>query len=478
MAIDRVRLRGKLGNRPAPATSEVTDRTRVVHDVVPLPLANIKANARNARTHSKKQIGQIAESIRAFGFTSPLLVDEQHVLIAGHGRKLAAEQLSLSAVPTIVIEGLTDAEKRALMLADNRITQNAGWDRELLLTELTELPELLTTEGLDISITGFEPAEVDMLTADLEDGAGDLSDEIPDGTMDGPPVSQFGDLWILGGHRLLCGDARDTASIARLMRKEKADVVFLDPPYNVSIRGIVGRGRTKHAEFKMASGEMSSEQFRTFLQEALGAVKAASAPGALHYVCMDWAHVEDLLAAGRTVYDALINIAVWVKSNAGQGSFYRSQHELVCVFRAGKEQHRNNVELGKHGRSRSNVWHYAGVNSFRPNRMQDLRSHPTVKPTGLVADILKDCTGRRDIVLDTFAGSGTTLLAAERVGRVARCIEIEPKYVDVAIRRWEAYTGKDAVHIPSRKTFFEIRRDRLDDEVIDGVRLTRRLVQK
>jgi DNA modification methylase len=283
---------------------------------------------------------------------------------------------------------------------------------------------------------------------------------------------------MLGKHRLLCGDARDAASIARLMRKQQADVVFCDPPYNVSIRGIVGRGKVKHAEFKMASGEMSSEQFRTFLQEALGAVKAASATGALHYVCMDWAHVEDLLTAGRTVYDALINIAVWVKSNAGQGSFYRSQHELVCIFRAGKEQHRNNVELGKHGRSRSNVWHYAGVNSFGRNRMHDLRSHPTVKPTALVADILKDCTRRRDIVLDSFAGSGTTLLAAERVGRVARCIEIDPKYVDVAIRRWEAYTGKDALHVPSRNTFSEMQQDRLDDEVIERIRLTRRSVQQ
>jgi hypothetical protein len=240
------------------------------------------------------------------------------------------------------------------------------------------------------------------------------------------------------------------------MGLDRAQMVFLDPPYNVRVRDIGGRGRVKHKEFAMASGEMSPDAFTAFLIETLSLAAKASVDGAVHFVCMDWRHVGELVTAGRAVYDAMLNLITWIKSNAGQGSFYRSQHELIGVFRVGSGPHLNTVELGRHGRSRSNVWKYAGANTFRAGRMDDLRAHPTVKPVAMVADAIKDCTHRDHIVLDTFCGSGTTLLAAERVGRAARGLEIDPRFVDVAIRRWQAFTGKDAIHVHTGLTFEEV----------------------
>jgi hypothetical protein len=244
------------------------------------------------------------------------------------------------------------------------------------------------------------------------------------------------------------------------MADGRAAMAFLDPPYNVRVRDIVGRGRVQHEEFAMASGEMSRADFVEFLNKAFESAASVSCDGAVHYVCMDWRHVGELVQAGTTAYNALLNMAVWVKSNAGQGSFYRSQHEFIGVFRVGNTQHLNNIELGRHGRSRSNVWNYPGVNTFRVGRMDDLKSHPTVKPVALVADAMKDCTRRGDIVLDTFCGSGTTILAAERVGRRAFGVEVEPRFVDVAVRRWQAFTRKDAVNLRTGKCFEEMAADR------------------
>jgi DNA modification methylase len=421
-----------------------------------LSLDQIKVDRRNARTHSAKQIRQLANSIAAFGFTNPLLVTEDGTLIAGEGRYKAAQLLGLPKVPAIVLAGLSPARQRALAIADNKIAENAGWDRERLAIEIPELAALLETEGLDVSILGFEAVEIDQLVTDFEENAADPEDNLEPTWLKDLAVSKPGDLWLLGDHRLLCGDARSAADIARLMAHRRADMAFLDPPYNVRIGGVVGRGRTKHAEFAMASGEMSSADYVRFLGISLNAAASASREGALHYVCTDWRHVAELLAAAKPVYDETINIAVWVKSNAGQGSFYRSQHELVGIFRVGQAPHRNNVELGRHGRSRTNVWHYAGVNSFRAGRMDELRSHPSAKPVALVADGIKDCTRRGDVVLDTFCGSGTTIVAAERVGRHARALEIEPRFVDVAIRRWQAFTRLDARHAESGLSFDEI----------------------
>jgi DNA modification methylase len=425
-----------------------------------LSVSQIKLDGRNSRTHSAKQIRQIANSIAAFGFTNPLLVNEDGTLIAGEGRYKAAQLLGLTTVPVIVLAGLSPAKQRALAIADNKIAQNAGWDRERLAIEIPDLAGLLETEGLDVSVLGFEAVEIDQLVTDFEENAADPQDSIESTWLKGTAVSKLGDLWVLGNHKLLCADARSAADIARLMAHCRADMAFLDPPYNVRIGGVVGRGKTKHSEFAMASGEMSPAEYMRFLDVTLNAAASVSREGALHYVCTDWRHIAELLAAGKPVYGDTINIAVWVKSNAGQGSFYRSQHELVGIFRVGQAPNLNNVELGRHGRSRSNVWHYAGVNSFRAGRMQELRSHPSAKPVALVADAIKDCTRRGDVVLDTFCGSGTTILAAERVGRHARGLEIQPRFVDVAIRRWQAFTRRDARHAESALSFDEIAAER------------------
>jgi DNA modification methylase len=416
----------------------------------------IKPNPRNARTHSKKQVGQIADSIAAFGFLVPILIDERDTVIAGHGRYRAAVLLGLQQVPVIRVQGLSNAKRRALALADNKIAENAGWDRELLASELPELADILVVEGLDISITGFAPVEIDQIATDFEADPSDPADAVDPEWIYGPPVSAPGDLWTLGEHRLLCGDARNADDLSRLMGGGRVAMAFLDPPYNVRVRDIVGRGQIKHREFAMASGELSRAGFVEFLKQSLAACAAISRDGAVHFVCMDWRHLGELLEAGDAVYDEMLNLVVWAKTNGGQGSLYRSAHELIGVFRVGNAPHLNNVELGRHGRSRTNVWHYAGTNTFRAGRLDELKCHPTIKPVALVSDALRDCTARRDIVLDTFCGSGTTILAAERVGRRAYTIEIEPRFIDVAIRRWQAFTRKDAVHAHSGLSFDEL----------------------
>ena len=438
-------------------------------DVAPRPVSHsnltvqqisidrIKSNPRNTRTHSAKQVAQIADSIVAFGFTNPVLVSEDNELIAGHGRYMAAKRLGLATVSAIVVAGLSPAKRRALAIADNKIAENAGWNRELLAIEIPELAEVLKTEGLDVSLLGFEPAEIDRLETDFENNAADPLDDIdPSYSAGNLAISKRGDLWVLGNHKLLCGDARSASDIEALMAGCLADAAFLDVPYNVRINAVVGRGRTKHDEFAMASGEMSKPDYVEFLSTSLGSAAKVSRDGAIHFVCTDWRHIDALMLAAKPIYGALVNVAVWVKSNAGQGSFYRSQHELVGVFQVGKGGHLNNVQLGRHGRSRSNVWHYAGVNAFRTGRMEELRSHPTAKPVALVADAIKDCTRRGDVVFDSFAGSGTTIMAAERVGRHARALEIEPRYVDLTIRRWQAFTRRDAYHAASGLSFDEI----------------------
>jgi DNA modification methylase len=429
----------------------------------PLSIQQIKPNVRNARTHSKAQIGQIAESIKACGFGAPVLVDETLTVIAGHGRLKAAELLGLREIPAVELQGLSAAQKRVLALADNKIADNAGWDRERLAIELPELADLLIAEDLDISLTGFAPAEIDQLQVDFEDDASDPGDEIVSGWQTGPVVSARGSLWLLDQHRLLCGDARSESDLDRLMGATRAAMAFLDVPYNVRVRSIGGRGRIKHAEFAFASGEMSRPEYVEFLVGALANASRGSRDGAVHFVCCDWRHVTEIIEAGGVAYGETLNIVVWVKSNGGQGSFYRSKHEFVVVFRVGEAKHLNNVELGRHGRSRSNVWHYAGVNAFRAGRMEELSSHPTAKPVALVADAMRDCTRRHDIVLDTFSGSGTTIMAAERIGRRAHAMEIEPRYVDVAIRRWQAFTHKDAVDVESGRTFDQIGAQHIPD---------------
>lgn len=423
-----------------------------------VPISGLAPSPRNPRTHSEKQLKQIERSISRFGWTNPILADEADRVLAGHGRLEAARRLGMTEVPVIRIEHMTEAEKRAYVIADNRLAETAGWDREMLAIELKELIEIENID-LDVTMTGFDTPEIDLLIGELARpyDANDPADEFspPDGVL--PPVTQQGDLWAIGRHRLLCGDTRNAAHVERLMAGAKARMVFTDPPYNVPIAGHVsGLGARTHDEFAMGVGEMSQEAFTRFLAETLANMAAVSLDGAIHYVCMDWRHLHDLMTAGREVYDSLRNICVWTKNNGGMGSFYRSQHELVAVYRHGKASHVNNVELGRHGRYRTNVWRYPGMNSFGSERDEALAMHPTVKPVALVEDAILDCSHRGEVVLDGFAGSGTTLIAAERSGRCGYGIEFDPRYVDVTLRRFRKLTGLDPVHEASGLTFGEL----------------------
>lgn len=401
------------------------------------PVGALTPDPRNARTHSGQQIEQIKGSITAFGFTNPILADPEGHIIAGHGRLIAARALGMAEVPVIALAGLSEAQKRALRLADNKIALNAGWDLEILRVELGELAAI--DIDIDPTLTGFTTGEIDVIL----DGSDDPDDEaIP--AVPVAPRTRPGDIWVLGDHRIGCGDSRDIAFLERVVGAgARIDAAFLDPPYNVRISGHAN-AKGRHREFAMASGEMDESEFRGFLAETLGAAVHVSRDGAVHFICMDWRHMDDVSAVGRTLYGARLNLCVWNKSNAGMGSLYRSKHELVFVYRVGDTPHLNMVELGKHGRNRTNVWDYASVNSLKGSRREDLALHPTVKPTGLVADAIRDVTRHGDLVLDIFLGSGTTLIAAERAGRRFRGVDIDPAYVDVAIERWSALTGRDA----------------------------------
>lgn len=414
--------------------------------------SELKPYERNARKHSRRQIQQLAASIRQFGFVNPVLVDTESRIIAGHGRVEAAKQLGLTAIPTIRIEHMTDAQRRAYIIADNRLAELAGWDQDLLKLEFGDLLEL--DLDFEIEVTGFASAEIDHLIEGPTPRKIDKADEQPDLPADYKPVTRLGDLWQLGPHRLLCGNTLEPESYQRLLGEDKAQMVFSDPPYNVKVDGhVCGAGSVKHREFAMASGEMSKTQFTEFLTKALTAMAQASQPGSVHFICMDWRHIGELLQAGETAYTELKNLIIWSKDNAGMGTFYRSQHELLFVFKHGTAAHINNFGLGETGRYRSNVWSYPGVNTLKAGRMEELSMHPTVKPVALVADAIRDCSKRNGIILDAFGGSGTTLIAAHKTGRQARLIELDPIYVDVAIRRWSKLTGGEAIHAETGEGF-------------------------
>jgi DNA modification methylase len=420
------------------------------------PIEKLKPSNRNARTHSKKQLEQLRRCISDFGFINPVLVDGRGKIVAGHGRVAAAKQLGLAEIPVLVVDHLSEEQIRLFAIADNKIAENAGWDREVLRLELKELSDCT---GIDLRITGFETPEIDLLILDGTET--EPADDVPLPDSNIPTISRLGDLWQIGDHRLICGNATDPEAYRRLLNGQLADQIFTDPPYNVPIGGHVsGLGKIKHAEFVMASGEMNSDEFAAFLESVMKLLVQNSANGSLHYVCMDWRHIGETLRAGKSAYSEFKNLCVWNKTNAGMGSFYRSQHELVFVFKNGDEPHTNNIELGRHGRYRTNVWNYPGQNSFNSSRTEELAMHPTVKPVAMVADAIADASHRTDIVLDAFAGSGTTLLAAQRMGRHGYGIELSPRYVDLAIRRLESRYGLSARHTDLGTTFDETGRAR------------------
>jgi DNA modification methylase len=414
----------------------------------------LKPNPRNPRTHSKKQVQLLAAAIKEFGVFVPVVVDENDVILAGHARVDAAKLLGMPKVPTMRVQHLTPDRKRAFALAENRLAELAGWDDELLGAELGELSS--SELDFEFEITGFDTVDIDRLEAVTAEESVE-PEVVTEPDRQEPAISALGDLWQLGAHRLFCGSALEEESYHLLLGDERVQMLLADPPYNVPIAGHVsGLGSVKHPEFKMACGEMSDEEFIAFLETCMRLATAHSVDGAIHFLFMDWRHMGEMLAAARPIYGSPKNLCVWTKTNAGMGSFYRSQHELVFVYKVGTGKHINNFGLGERGRYRTNVWVYPGVNTFKRGRMQELEAHPTVKPLAMVIDALKDCSRRRGIVLDPFVGSGTTLLAAEKTGRIGRAIELDPHYVDIAIRRWQAVTGRSAIHLDSGRTFDEL----------------------
>lgn len=427
-----------------------------------IPLSSIKSCAGNARRHDKKQIEQICESQIRFGFLNPIIADENGEIIAGHGRYEAAKLAGLTTVPVIRVSHLTPAEVRAYRLLDNKLAENSKWDEKQLAIELNFIVNAELTCEIDFSaeITGFSSAEIDRRTEKKSADEPEGSPELPP-QRDKPAISKIGDIWLLGQHALICGNALDPKTYDRLRAASPAScseiaLLCTDPPYNVAIDGHVsGLGKVKHAEFAMAAGEMSETEFTGFLQGFLQHATASLADGSCAYIFMDWRHDRELQAAARQAGLTQLNLAVWDKGVGGMGGFYRSQHELVFIYRKGATQHRNNIQLGKFGRNRTNVWSYPSANMSRQGRAA-LKDHPTPKPVAMIADIMKDVTVTGDAVLDCFLGGGATLIAAEKTNRRCLGIELDPYYVDACIRRWQIYTGQTATHATLKMSFTDL----------------------
>jgi DNA modification methylase len=436
--------------------------TRLAAAIEQLPIGSVKAYARNARAHTDQQISKLAGTIKTVGFLVPIIVDAENTIIAGHGRWAAARSLGLSCVPVIRADHLSPEQVKAFRLADNRLGELSSWDKQALALELKDLAAVeLDADILDL--TAFETAEIDLQIESLDEGNRvDRADLVPEpGT--GPAVTRPGDLWQLRPHRLICASSLEPETYVALLGGHRVQAVWSDPPFNVRITGhVCGSGKVQHREFAMASGEMSEAEFTDFLARYLRLARQHSQPGSLHYVCMDGPHAFELLTAARREELRFKVTCTWAKTNAGMGSLYRQQTEFVHVFKHGGDdiRHVNNIQLGKYGRSRTTLWTYAGVNTFRRGRMDELGTHPTVKPVALVADAIKVCTDLGGSVLDCFCGSGTTLIAAEKTRRIGYAIELDPIYVDVAVRRWQALTGKTALLAATGQTFAEVERER------------------
>jgi DNA modification methylase len=404
-----------------------------------VPVSTLKPLGRETRKHPPAQVRKLAESLDRFGFVLPILVDSDSRVVAGWGLVLAARKLGVTDVPAVIVSDLSEADLRLLRVALNRLGEDSSWDIDALKLEFGDVLEI--SNSIDLSMSGFEMGEIDVVLG----GAIDEEDALPLVNEVDPPMTKFGDLWRLGDHRLLCADALKVESYERLMGQQRAQMIFTDPPWNIAIEdNVSGLGAVKHKDFAMACGEMTPVEFEAFLKASLSHAAAHSEEGALHYVCMHWSKMKEMLAASDGVYGDLINLCVWNKTNAGMGSLYRSKHELIFIFRNGKGRHVNNVALGRFGRHRSNVWDYPGQNIFNGTAKSKLKLHPTAKPVALVADAIRDASHRSGVILDPFGGAGSTLIAAEKTGRRARLIELEPRYVDATIKRWEALTGRHA----------------------------------
>ena len=450
---ERQRQLTDVGRHMAPPRNDLLPKLVVSY----VPIDQIQPAARRVRKQDATQTARVLSSINKFGICAPILVDEARRIVHGHVVYEAACAAGLQQAPVLVISHLTPSELRLLSIALNRLAETGRWDEGALRLEMEELLDL----GEDVIITGFEPEEIDALLLDDEaEAEEELGEEC---ALQSVAVSRPGDFWLLGRHRLLQGDARDPENYARLVAPgELARVVLTDMPYNVPNQGHV-TSQAHHREFAMAAGEMSREEFAAFCREWMTASVEHVLDGGLLATFIDWRSIELVLTCGRELDLDLLNIVVWAKSNGGQGGFWRSQHELLPVFKKGAAAHVNNVELGRFGRWRSNLWTYAGASTLGSDAREGLAVHPTVKPRALLEDALLDVSHRDEIVLEPFAGSGSTLIAAESVGRVCRAIEIDGLYCDVVIRRWQMMTGEEAMLAETGETFTEIDRRRASE---------------
>lgn len=446
------------------AAAKATLGPGLVSQLIRLPVELLTPFDRNARTHSDKQIDQIARSYQSFGALNPVLVDDANRIVAGHGRLAAAKRMGLTHVQVLRIEGLSQDQLAAYRLADNRLAELAGWDEEILAIEFQHL----STADLDFTIEamGWDMPQIDILldkhvrkpTEEADDSddvrEGDEADQVPPSAA--RAVSRLGDLWLMGRNRALCGSALDAAAYDRLMQGQLARLCCQDPPWNIAVSTISGSGAIKHRPFVMGNGELKDPEFRQFLRDQIRLNALKAMPGAVIAIFIDWRSVEKVIAAGAAESLELVNICVWAKTNGGMGSPWRSAHELVVMFKKPGAPILDRVSLGRFGRNRTNVWTMPGQNSFGAERMETLQSHPTAKPVQLIAEAIRDVTDIGDVVLDSFLGSGTTIIAAERTDRIAYGMELDPLYIDTIVRRWERFTGGIAILDGDGRSFAEI----------------------
>jgi DNA modification methylase len=443
-----VRVRARLASSSLPTAFDPSELRLAITYVAP---AELKPPRRALRNYSKLAKERLKRSIRDFGFLIAVVTDTSGRIVVGHRRWLAAVEMGLGLIPVVEITHLTEQQLRTFTILDNKLCEDSEWDLDALRIEFEELT---CTGNFNFEDTGFSTAEFDNLFIGMsgkDQKAAESEDEIPAVAVNA--VTRRGDVWIMGQHRLLCGNSLEVHSFEVLLGDERAQMVFSDSPYNLPAKTISGKGKHCHRDFEVASGEMSIQEFTDFLHTSFDLVARFSVDGSIHFQCMDHRHLREMLDAGYRAYSELKNLVVWKKHSAGMGSFYRSQHELVFVWKSGSAAHINNFGLGATGRHRSNVWDYRGNAGFHSERDDELASHATVKPWPMVADAIRDCSKPGGIILDPFGGSGTTLIAAERTRRRARLIELDPLYCDVTVRRWEKLTGQEATLSATGETF-------------------------
>jgi DNA modification methylase len=423
-----MRTKSKTPSRARPSAEARSPQLRgLTERIVWRAIGDLKPFPGNPRRHPEAQIASLMQSIGRV-WTNPILIDESGTILAGHGRLEAAKRLGMSEVPTITVGGLSAAEKRAAVIADNRLPERAVWDFDLLRGHFRDLIEI----NFDIELTGFSTGEVE-LALDGKAKTDDPTDDVSGLSLDGPAISRLGDRWELGRHRLVCGDAHRHDDYQRLLGDDVVQMVVTDPPYNAT----------------------AETDVTALLDQFIRLIIRHSQDGSIHFIFVDWWHLPELLNAARPIYHDWKNLLVWNKNNADQDTFYRSKHELIAAFKNGTAPHIANFNLGRNGRYRTNVLDYSGGNSLHPARKRELDLHAAVKPIALIADLIRDCSQRNGLILDPFGGSGTTILAAERTGRIARVIELAPLAVDVAVRRWEQMTGLQGRHMETGLSFGE-----------------------